>query len=82
MTQAASLVFAWRSAHSSGFFVRGSLALGACFGLFVCGGLVLVPRVGITAPFCLTLRSSGTRLIVAVLKVCYFSSFGGFVNCP
>ena len=30
----------------------------------------------------ITLRSSGTRLVGAVLKVCYFFSFGGFANLP
>ena len=30
----------------------------------------------------LTLRSSGTRFVGAILKVCYFFSFGGYVNRP
>ena len=33
-------------------------------------------------PHGLTLRSSGTRLFVAVLKICCFSGFGGFVDLP
>jgi hypothetical protein len=37
-------------------------------------------RCGFSAPASLTLRSSGTRLFVAVLKVCYFFGFGGFAD--
>jgi hypothetical protein len=71
----AVLVWLWRAALvvvASLVFLWGALLSWA----FRCC------RCGFSVPVSLTLRSSGTRLIVAVLKVCCFFSFGGFASLP